>query len=121
MLFCERGIRAPESLYSLNKFYVIPSEAEKKWNLMGVYVPIFFLFISHAKAGMSAETLNQTATLLCEALFKKKYRVGSRWIPANTLSHHRPYRSGRPSPLGFTAVSQRFNLYSTLTTTNLFV
>lgn len=74
MLFCERGIRAPESLYSLNKFYVIPSEAEKKWNLMGVYVPIFFLFISHAKAGMSAETLNQTATLLCEALFKKKYK-----------------------------------------------
>lgn len=74
MLFCERGIRAPERLYSLNKFYVIPSEAEKKWKLMGIYVPIFFFFISHAKAGMSAEILNQTATLLCEALFKKKYK-----------------------------------------------
>lgn len=48
-------------------------------------------------------------------------RVGVRWVSANTLSHHRPYRSGRPSHLGFTAVSQRSNLYSTLAMTNLFV
>jgi len=74
MLFCERGISAPENLYSLNKFYVIPPSAEEKWKPIGIYVPIFFFYLSNSKAGMSAETLNQTATLLCKALFKKKYK-----------------------------------------------
>lgn len=46
MLFCERGISAPENLYSLNKFYVIPPSAEDKWKPIGIYVPIFFFYLS---------------------------------------------------------------------------
>ena len=45
MLFCERGISAPENLYSLNKFYVIPPSAEDKWKPIGIYVPIFFFYL----------------------------------------------------------------------------
>lgn len=75
MLFCEQSISAPTQLYSIRKFNVTPpfEHTEDAWPARGMYAPIFEFYLASVKREMSADALNQTATLLSQELFRKKY------------------------------------------------